>query len=161
MAVKMDRWCFLLDVDGVFTNGTFTYSQSGKINKVFGSHDFDGLKSVADWLDIKCISADKRGFSISKKRITDIGLRLNLVSEIDRTSYIARNFNLEKLIFMGDGLHDVPTLANAKISFAPSNAVMEAELSALFVTTKSGGDGAVYEACSILNKMKKRGLLNA
>ena len=56
----------LFDVDGVFTDGCFYYSAQGKIIKVFGPHDGDGIKLLrALGLTISAISADQRGFSIS------------------------------------------------------------------------------------------------
>ena len=37
---------FVLDVDGVMTNGQFLYSDAGKAYKTFGAHDNDGLKML-------------------------------------------------------------------------------------------------------------------
>ena len=73
--------CFILDVDGVMTTGQFLYSKKGKEFKVFGPDDSDALKILKEFLPIYFISADKRGFSISKKRIEkDMGFTLELVS---------------------------------------------------------------------------------
>ena len=58
---------FILDVDGVFTDGTFYYSKKGKIYKKFGPHDSDGIKIIKKHFNTSLISADKRGFEISKK----------------------------------------------------------------------------------------------
>ena len=60
---------FICDVDGVMTNGQFFYSSKGKIMKIFGPHDSDGLKIIREFLKIIFVTADKRGFNISKKRI--------------------------------------------------------------------------------------------
>ena len=46
---------FVLDVDGVLTDGTFYYSEKGKIMKKFGPHDSDGLKLIADLIKIEFI----------------------------------------------------------------------------------------------------------
>ena len=43
MEIKMKPKYFILDVDGVMTTGQFMYSKNGKIFKVFGPHDSDGL----------------------------------------------------------------------------------------------------------------------
>ena len=37
---------FILDVDGVITTGHFIYSQEGKLMKIFGPDDNDGLSLV-------------------------------------------------------------------------------------------------------------------
>lgn len=34
----------VLDVDGVFTDGTFMYSSKGKVKKAFGAHDSESLQ---------------------------------------------------------------------------------------------------------------------
>ena len=75
---------FLIDVDGVLTTGQFLYSEEGKIFKIFGPHDSDGLKLIKQDIDISFISADKRGFEISKKRVEDMGFSLVYCSEQDR-----------------------------------------------------------------------------
>ena len=74
----MNPKVFILDVDGVMTTGHFLYSQDGKEYKVFGSHDNDGLKLLNDRVNLQFITADKRGFPITKKELLMIwGLNLN------------------------------------------------------------------------------------
>ena len=75
---------FLLDVDGVLTSGSFLYNSEGKVLKEFGPHDSYSLKKLKTKLNISFISADKRGYEISEKRISDMGFELSLVSEEDR-----------------------------------------------------------------------------
>lgn len=42
MADKKPK-CFILDVDGVMTTGHFLYTAEGKVMKIFGPDDNDGL----------------------------------------------------------------------------------------------------------------------
>ena len=73
---------FILDLDGVFTDGKFHYSEKGKILKVFGADDNDAIKILKKYLYIHVITADVRGLEISKKRIgDDMNLPLNLPNE--------------------------------------------------------------------------------
>ena len=58
---------FVLDVDGVLSSGQFLYDTNGKQYKIFGPHDNDGLKLISSYIKIRFISADIRGFEISKK----------------------------------------------------------------------------------------------
>jgi 3-deoxy-D-manno-octulosonate 8-phosphate phosphatase (KDO 8-P phosphatase) len=62
---------FILDVDGVMTDGKFHYSENGKVMKVFGADDSDAFSLLASSLDIHFVSGDRRGFAISKARIAD------------------------------------------------------------------------------------------
>ena len=68
------------------------------------------------------------------KRIEDMGFDVVLVAEETRSSWVESNYNFENLVFMGDGLYDVPVLKKSKFSIAPNNAVNEAKLAADFTT---------------------------
>jgi len=144
----MRKLTFLLDVDGVMTTGQFLYSKDGKEYKVFGPHDNDGLKLIKDKLIIKFITADKRGFSITKKRIVnDMECELELVSEQDRFEYIKANHGFQNLIYMGDGYHDAKILKASMFGISPNDARKEAKSASDYVTESNAGEGAVLDAC--------------
>jgi 3-deoxy-D-manno-octulosonate 8-phosphate phosphatase (KDO 8-P phosphatase) len=149
----MSNLQFILDVDGVMTTGQFIYSEDGKLYKVFGAHDSDGLKLLMNKIDIKFITADKRGFSITHKRIVeDMGYELKLVSECDRFEYLQNIYNIEKLIYMGDGYYDAKILEKCMFGIAPKNARKEAKECADFITESKSGEGAVLDACIEIKK---------
>jgi len=144
----MNDLFFILDVDGVMTTGQFYYSSSGKELKVFGPHDNDGLNLLKDKIQIKFISADKRGFDITKKRIvSDMGYELDLVSEKERYDYLGKKYGYDKLIYMGDGYYDSIILDKSLFGIAPNNARKEAKNAADFITESNSGEGAVMDAC--------------
>ena len=147
-----DNLTFILDVDGVLTSGQFLYSIKGKIYKIFGPHDNDGLKMLSDKIDIKFVSADKRGFKISQKRVEDMGFELTHVTEQERYDFITSNYEMDKLIFMGDGDADAKILKEAFIGIAPNNARPSAKSAANYITSCNGGEGAVAEACDWIHQ---------
>lgn len=137
----------ILDVDGVFTDGTFYYNSKSKVYKVFGAHDSDAIKFLRyNDVEIQAISADKRGFEISSARMADMNIPLSFVSENDRYEYVVNNFSLESAFFMGDGLYDVKVLSAVKVGICPANGCSQAKSAATFVTQREGGNGAVLEA---------------
>ena len=144
---------FVLDVDGVMTTGQFLYSKKGKEYKIFGAHDADGLKLIKDKVNIVFISADKKGFPISKKRIKDMGHRIELVPEEDRYNWFKKRFGFENTIFMGDGIFDAPIIRDCKFGIAPSNARVETKKWAKYVTPSKSAEGAVCDACIKINKV--------
>ncbi|MDP2654421.1 MAG: phosphatase [Candidatus Omnitrophota bacterium] len=148
----MSKLHFVLDVDGVLTTGQFLYSSDGKAYKVFGPHDADGLKMLRDKVNISFISADHRGFGISKKRADDMGYPIALVLEQDRHEYMRKTYGFENLIFMGDGIFDVPILKDCLFGIAPAGARKEARKAADFVTESGAGGGAVLDACQEILK---------
>lgn len=138
----------VFDVDGVFTTGQFLYTEEGKFAKIFGPHDNDGIKLIKQYLQVEAISADKRGWNITKKRIQDdMGIPLSEVPESERLDYFKKMGDLSKVIYMGDGLHDMPIFEIVGYSIAPANAILQAKKMASFVTQARGGEGAVLEAC--------------
>lgn len=139
---------FILDVDGVMTTGQFLYDTKGKAYKIFGPDDSDGLKILDKYIKIHFVSADKRGFEISKKRIVDdMGYSLALVSSSDRLSWIKSKYSLANVIYMGDGFFDHKIMQKVGYSIAPANADKNAKKYSNYITERRGGDRAVAEAC--------------
>jgi 3-deoxy-D-manno-octulosonate 8-phosphate phosphatase (KDO 8-P phosphatase) len=94
----------IFDVDGVMTSGTYFYTSDGKFMKEFGPDDHDALQLLKSHLEIRFVSADKRGFAISKRRIVeDMGFPLDLVSSHERLASIEKHWPLEQTVYMGDG----------------------------------------------------------
>jgi|TARA_B110000438_G_C15820288_1_gene654045 3-deoxy-D-manno-octulosonate 8-phosphate phosphatase (KDO 8-P phosphatase) len=139
---------FILDVDGVMTDGKFTYTLDGKISKVFGPDDSDGLIILKDLLKIAFVSADKRGFDISRKRIEDdMGYDINLVSSSERVSWIQKNYGLEETIYMGDGFNDHLIFQKVSYSITTADSLDHVKKEADFITSRRGSERAVAEAC--------------
>ena len=139
---------FVLDVDGVMTNGQFVYSAQGKAFKVFGPDDSDGLTLLTPHLEVRFITGDKKGYAISHKRIVDdMGYRLDLVSTIRRVDWIREQYDLSEVIYMGDGIFDHYVMKHVAYAIAPCSADNTAKKYADYVTQRAGGDRAVAEAC--------------
>lgn len=148
MPKKFNPACFILDVDGVMTTGQFFYSAEGKMMKIFGPDDNDGLSLLKTNLEIRFITGDKKGFPISKKRIVDdMKYQLDIVSTIRRVDWIKERYPVERVIYMGDGIFDHYVMREVGYAIAPANADKLAKQHADFVTERSGGDRAVAEAC--------------
>ncbi|MCF7871715.1 HAD hydrolase family protein [Candidatus Woesearchaeota archaeon] len=140
--------CVIFDVDGVFTTGQFLYTKDGKIGKMFGAHDADGIKLLKNKIKIQAISADKRGFEITKRRIQDdMGIKLTLISEKERLDWLKENFDLKTTIYVGDGIHDAKIFDEVGYSIAPKNAFKLTRDKADYVTEHNSGEGAVLDAC--------------
>ena len=147
---------FIIDVDGVMTDGKFYYSEKGKVLKCFGPDDNDALKLLNSYIAIQFVTGDKKGFKITKKRITDMKFKVMLVSTIKRLEWIKKNFNLSEVIYMGDGIFDHYTMKEVMYSISPANADDNCKKYANFITKRNGGERAVSEAClHILKKFFK------
>jgi 3-deoxy-D-manno-octulosonate 8-phosphate phosphatase (KDO 8-P phosphatase) len=155
MKIKYPK-IFIIDVDGVMTDGKFYYSEKGKILKCFGPDDNDALKLLNNYISIQFVTGDKKGFKITKKRITDMKFNVTLVSTIKRLEWIKDNFNLSEVIYMADGIFDHYAMKEVGYSISPANADDNCKKNANFITKRNGGDRAVSEAClHILKKFFK------
>lgn len=140
---------FVLDVDGVMTDGRFYYTNEGKAMKAFGPDDHDALLLVKPYLNVHFVTGDRKGFDITSKRISDhMKFKLDLVSTIERLEWMKLNgYEPEETIYMGDGIFDALVFHKVAYGIAPANALYTTKNYADFVTRSVGGDSAVAEAC--------------
>ena len=139
---------FILDVDGVLTDGCFYYSSEGKVMKKFGADDNDALSLLRPYMDIIFVTGDRRGFPISAKRIQDdMHMQLELVSTIRRIDWIKERFDPREVIYMGDGIFDHYVMREVGYAISVSNGDKNAKKYADYITERKGGHRAVAEAC--------------
>lgn len=143
----------IIDVDGVLSTGQFIYNQNGKAFKVFGRHDNDGLKIIKNFFSILFITADKKGFKISKKRIVDdMGFKLKLISEFERFEFIKTKYGFNNTIYIGDGIYDSFLLKKCNIGLCPADARVEAKRNSNKVLKSKAGEGAILDASLLIMK---------
>jgi 3-deoxy-D-manno-octulosonate 8-phosphate phosphatase (KDO 8-P phosphatase) len=125
------------------------YTEAGKVFKIFGCDDWCALEMIKDFTSIHFITADKKGFPITQRRIEDeCGYNLDLVSGngIERWRFIYENYPDHEIIFMGDGINDDITLCNSNYSITTCDALDHTKKKADYVTVRPGGNRAVAEA---------------
>lgn len=138
---------FVLDVDGVLTDGGFYYTTDGKVMKKFGADDNDALSLLRPYMEVLFVTGDKKGFDISNKRVTDMHYELNLVSTIKRIDWIKERYNPKEVIYMGDGIFDHYVMKEVGYSISTCDGDQRAKAHADYVTERCGGKRAVAEAC--------------
>jgi len=148
-----DKILFMLDVDGIMTDGSFYYSKFGKVLKKFGADDSDALKILATKISVIFVSADAKGFKISKKRIkTDLGFEIFLVDSKNRIKWAREMFPDHMIIYMGDSFTDVSNLTESDFGISTKNSNALAQHNSRFVTQSNSGSRAVMEACLFVNQ---------
>jgi 3-deoxy-D-manno-octulosonate 8-phosphate phosphatase (KDO 8-P phosphatase) len=139
---------FILDLDGVLTDGKFYYSSEGKLLKAFGADDHDAIILLRQFLQIIVVTADLKGIEISRRRIeSDMNLELNVVSSKDRVEWIRERYDLETTVYMGDGIFDSLVFSSVMYGICPANSSVNTRKFADYVCSQNGGDRAVAEAC--------------
>ncbi|MHB8790009.1 MAG: KdsC family phosphatase [Desulfobulbaceae bacterium] len=144
----------LLDVDGVLTDGTFSYIQGGGEVKTFNTQDGFGLRILQEaGVEVGLITArqseavTRRAADLHLKYVHQgVGGKNEVFEEILRRS----GFRPPQTAYMGDDWLDLPLLARVGLAAAPANAVAEVRQRVHYVTGSAGGHGAVRELCELI-----------
>jgi len=139
----------VLDVDGVLTDGTFIWGPNGEEYKTFSFADVMGIslggKAGLIFALISGESSPLVDRFAGKMGITDVHKGCKDKTIALRSFAQKHNINLSQVCFMGDDVNDLPAMALAGMSAAPANAQDIVKLKATFITSHSGGQGAVRE----------------
>lgn len=148
----------LLDVDGVLTDGSITYSDSGEQIKSFNSKDGLGLKLLMDNnIGVGIITARKS--KALEHRCNNLGISLLFEGIKDKakaldTISLQTGIESEKIAFIGDDLIDLPVLTRVGVPCCVSDAAEDIKKHCDIITSQRGGRGAVREICESILKAK-------
>ena len=153
----------IFDVDGVLTDGTLYLSERGEELKAFNILDGVGLKLLsASGVAIALLSGRKsQTVAVRAKELGITHVLQGADNKLEAYHRLLRKigFAEEQTSFMGDDLPDLPVLRRCGLAFSVPNAPDIVRGHAHFVTSASGGHGAVREACEFL--MLARGTLES
>jgi 3-deoxy-D-manno-octulosonate 8-phosphate phosphatase (KDO 8-P phosphatase) len=144
----------VMDVDGVLTDGTFTWSAAGEESKSFSFEDVMGLaRAGRAGIELGLISGEdsvlvdryaaKLGIRHVAKGCKDKGTALRAFSA-------ATGIPLERTAYIGDDVNDLGALALAGVAIAPANARDEVKAVVSIVLDRNGGRGAVRQLVELL-----------
>jgi 3-deoxy-D-manno-octulosonate 8-phosphate phosphatase (KDO 8-P phosphatase) len=151
----------LLDVDGVLTDGSLFYGATEEEVKGFNTLDGFGLRLLREaGIAVGVITA--RSSEAISRRAKELKLEhvyTDCRNKKEAYAAILEQQGLlpEQTAYMGDDWLDLPVLLQVGCSFAPANAAAEVRRQVDYVTEKSGGHGAVREACELI--LESKGLL--
>lgn len=146
------------DIDGVMTDGSLFYTDSGEEFKAFNAKDGLGLSMLLKAGIKTAIITAKNSASVQKRaEVLSISkLFMGQKNKILALNELVEEFKIskEEILYMGDDLPDLETLLAVGFSACPKDAVNEVINSVDFVCKKNGGKGAVREVCDFLLKSK-------
>ena len=146
------------DVDGVFTDASLFYSDSGVNITKFNVHDGMGcilLKQAG----IELLILTARHSDAVIRRFKDLGINKIFTKVLKKRDFIkeySKTHNLAKkeLAMMGDDLQDLAAIDEVGMFFTTPNAIDIVKDSACFTTKRLGGNGAVREICDLIIRSK-------
>lgn len=142
------------DVDGVLTDGGLLFSESGETLKRFNTLDGHGLKMLQQ-AGITPVVITGRDSQALRVRLQALGITHAHFGTEDKRpaaeqTLAALGLDWNQTAAMGDDWPDLPMMRRCVFSAAPINAHQEVRAIASYVTTSSGGHGAVREFCDLL-----------
>ena len=151
------------DVDGIMTDGGLFLSDSGDEFKRFNSLDGHGLKMLKRSGVIPAIITGRTSRCV-ELRAQNLGidhLFQGADNKLDILHGLLAQLNIrpESAAFMGDDVIDLPAMLQVGLALTVPDAPQTVRDRAHYVTLRSGGHGAVREACELL--MSAQGTLDA
>lgn len=146
------------DVDGVFTDGRFYLSDDGIETKAFHTQDGYGIRQLLmSGVEVAIISGRRSG--AVEKRMAELQVPhvvLGCKDKVAAMDELATKLGLgvDACAYVGDDMPDLPLLKHVGFSFAVANAVPALQEHCDYVTSKTGGFGAVREVCELVISMK-------
>ena len=153
----------IFDVDGVMTDGTLYIGAHGEVFKAFNILDGHGLKMLqAAGVATAIISG--RSSEAVMRRAQELAIAHVVQGSVDKVADFERllgRLGLEPsdCSYMGDDLPDLELMKRCGLAVAVANAVDAVKHAAHYVTSATGGRGAVREYCELV--LRARGQLEA
>jgi len=146
----------IFDVDGVLTDGSLYFDNSGSEYKAFNSKDGHGIRLILEnGIEVALITG--RTSELLKHRAENLKIKPNLIYQGYRDKLPAyadllkkTGFKKEQIAYVGDDVIDLPIMSQVGFSIAVNDANWFVKDNCDWVTSLSGGKGAVREVCEFL-----------
>tara|TARA_B000000609_G_C23997420_1_gene253096 strand:+ start:25 stop:534 length:510 start_codon:yes stop_codon:yes gene_type:complete len=140
---------FILDVDGVLTNGKILVTSKGKMLREMNTKDGFIIKYALDkGFKIFIISGGtNKGV---KERLKDLGIEEIFLGEHtkkDTYEKLIKKYNLKRneIVYMGDDIPDIPVMKKIGVPCCPNDAVPDVKQISIYISKKNGGQGCVRD----------------
>ncbi len=144
----------LLDVDGVLTDGSITYTDEGIEVKTFNAKDGFGLNLLRQaGVEVGIITA--RSSKALIRRCQDLNiehLHQGKRHKVEVYKSMLSDLNLEprQVAYVGDDWLDLPMFGQVGFAITVADGMPELKEVAHYTTRSGGGHGAVREVCDLI-----------
>lgn len=145
---------FLLDVDGVLTDGRLYFGNNGEEFKSFSTLDGQGIKALQK-TGVKVGIITGRTSNLVARRASDLGITILIQGREDKWEALQEilldhPFALDDIAFMGDDWPDLSVMTRVGLAFTVANAHATVSAQAHWQSSERGGEGAVRAACDLI-----------
>jgi len=142
------------DVDGVLTDGSLYYTDSGEELKRFNVRDGHGMKMLKDSGVTLAIITSRRSRCV-EERARNLGVELLFQGAADKLAAFEEllgrcGVGAAECAYVGDDIVDLPVMRRCGLAATVPDAPASVRRSAHFVTHARGGEGAAREVCELI-----------
>ncbi len=139
----------ITDVDGVLTDGSIIYNETGECMKRFHVRDGLGIRMLEE-SGIRVAVLSGRDSATLRKRVADLGVTLHSFGVKDKAHACAALMSAagvtrEQTVCIGDDTIDLPAFTACGLSYAVADAPGYVKRQATSVLEQAGGQGAFRE----------------
>ena len=139
----------ITDIDGVWTDGSMYYDQTGNEQKRFHTYDSAGVL-FARLLKIPVAIITGEDTEIVNRRAKKLNVEYLFQGIKDKVAVVESicrelNISFQECAFIGDDINDVLLLQKVGLSASPQNAPEYVKSNSNYITQKKGGEGAFRE----------------
>jgi 3-deoxy-D-manno-octulosonate 8-phosphate phosphatase (KDO 8-P phosphatase) len=141
--------CFILDVDGVLTNGMLHITGDGKLLRAMNIKDGYALQlAIKKGYHVIIISGGKdEGVSI---RLQNLGIKhifTGIKDKLQQLLHVMQEHHLtkDKLLYMGDDMPDLEAMQHCHLACCPNDAVHQIRSICHYISPFKGGEGCVRD----------------
>tara|TARA_R110002049_G_scaffold3795_5_gene27646 strand:- start:124296 stop:125450 length:1155 start_codon:yes stop_codon:yes gene_type:complete len=150
----------VLDVDGVFTDGTISYTKDGEHTKNFDMRDGMGLEIMRQF-NIEVMIMTSENSELVAKRMQKLQIKHVFLGVKDKYTLLNKvikdnHISMGNVAYVGDDVNDLTNICSVGWSLVPNNAMAVVKQHADIVLSKTSGAGAIREACEFIMNYNKR-----
>ena len=140
---------FLVDCDGVLTDGGMYYFESGDEAKKFNTRDGMAFKKLREMgIKIGIITGEDTQIVINRGKklnmdyiFTGVTDKVDIVNKL----VIENGMSFDNLLYVGDDLNDLELLKMVGFSACPSDAEDIIKSNVNYISNKTGGNGVIRD----------------
>ncbi len=150
----------ILDVDGVFTDGTVVFNREGEFSKKFDMRDGMGLEILRE-NQVQVMVMTSEDSEVVRKRMKKLKIEDTFLNVKDKYSLlenlcIKKGISPKQIAYMGDDINDMSNMLRVGWSICPANATKNIRFHSDIVLNHSSGAGAIREASEFILNYNKR-----
>ncbi len=141
--------CFVLDIDGVLTDGSLHILQDGIMLRKMNIKDGYALQLASKKGYHIFVISGSNAEGVQKRLenlgITEVYLKVeNKLSQLDNL-LIKHQVGMNQVLYMGDDMPDLIVMEKCAVPTCPADAVHQVKKASIYVSEKNGGEGCVRD----------------